>query len=330
MPDKKEVILPAYTCPAVVSAILKANLTPILCDNNLYDFGLDTKELEGKINKNTLAVMVVHLLGYPANIIEVKELCKNKDIYVVEDAAQSFGNNLPNSDGQKLGLVGDVGFFSFGRGKPISILHGGVLITKSEEIYQSAKKTYNELNFQNGCSSFNYRFLLSLYALFANPYLYWISQRVPFLRLGETIFESEFEISKGLGVSVNLINEILLRFEKEKEIRRENSKWYYEKSGLNSCNKTNDYPYLRFPYFAENRIIRDKLLDYLTSKGTGAARFYPCPLNELPGLKDSLQDSNTYPNAKEISDRLITLPVHSGVSTSNRQKIIQIIKRFVH
>ena len=66
-PGRLEVVLPAYTFPAGASAILKAGLKPILCDNNLSDFGFAGEELRKKINKNTLAVIVVHLFGYPAN-----------------------------------------------------------------------------------------------------------------------------------------------------------------------------------------------------------------------------------------------------------------------
>ncbi|MCM8763717.1 MAG: DegT/DnrJ/EryC1/StrS family aminotransferase, partial [Candidatus Omnitrophica bacterium] len=241
-PEKKEVIIPAYTCPAIVSAIIRANLIPILVDNNLKDYGLEIRELEKKINKETLAVIIVHLLGYPANIIEVKEICKNKNIFLIEDSAQGFGNTLPNSDGKKLGLIGDAGFFSFGRGKPISILHGGVLITQSEEIFKIAQKIYNGLNCQNEYSGLNYRFLLSLYFLFASPYLYWIPQRMPALHLGETIFEPEFEISKGSTIAVNLINEILIRFEKEKEIRKENSRWYSENLIEDSSGNSSNHP----------------------------------------------------------------------------------------
>ena len=93
-PKKREPIIPAYTCPAVVSALLKADLRPVLCDINNADFGFSGQELQQKINKNTLAVMIVHLFGYPANIEEVKGCCKQNNLFVIEDAAQAFGNTL--------------------------------------------------------------------------------------------------------------------------------------------------------------------------------------------------------------------------------------------
>ena len=326
-PGKKEVIIPAYTCPAIVSAVLKAGLVPILCDNNLEDFGFSIPDLEAKINDYTLAIIVVHLFGYPANLHEVKKKVEKLGIFVIEDSAQSFGNTFLNQEDKKLGVEGDAGFYSFGRGKPITLLHGGLLVIKSEKIYEVALKIYKSLNIENGLNYLNYKLRLSLYSIFSSPYLYWIPQRIPFLHLGETIFEPDFEISKGMDLSVALISKLLKQLELGKEIRRENSRWYSENLEKNQFSRVKDFPYLRFPYFVENRRTRDHLLEKLTSEGTGAALFYPCPLNELLGLKEIFNDSQTYPNAKEIADTLITLPVHSGVTPKIRQKIKEIILR---
>jgi len=324
-PGKKEVILPAYTCPAIASAVLKAGLVPILCDNNLEDFGLLISDLEGKINDSTLAIIVVHLFGYPANLHEVKKKCEKLDTFVIEDSAQSFGNTFLNQGDKKLGLEGDAGFYSFGRGKPITLLHGGLLVIKSEKIYEEALKIYQSLNVENGLNYLNYKLKLSLYSIFSSPYLYWIPQRIPFLHLGETIFEPDFEVSKGMDLSVVLISKLLKQFEFGKEIRRENSKWYSENLGENRVGRVDDYPYLRFPFFVKDKRIRNRLLDKLTFEGTGAALFYPCPLNELEGLREILNDKQIYPNAKKIADTLITLPVHIGVTPQIRKKIKKII-----
>jgi dTDP-4-amino-4,6-dideoxygalactose transaminase len=331
-PDKQEVIIPAYTCPAVASAILKAGLKIVLCDINLDDFGFSKNELERKIGKSTLAVILVHLFGYPANIGQVKEWCRKHGIYLIEDAAQAFGNSLPDSPESKLGLLADAGFFSFGRGKPVTVLHGGILATNSEEIFREAGKFYGNLNhsrFQN----LRYGMLLSSYSVFSNPYLYWIPQSMPFLHLGETIFEPDLLVSGGASLAASLMIGICDGIENEKTVRQENAQWYYENlesiPGIQGP-KNPDFPYLRYPLFIENKDLRDRILDQLTSHGTGATLFYPSPLNELPKLKEILRDTNIYPNAKQISDSLITLPVHSGVTDSNRHNILRIIKNSVH
>lgn len=328
-PERREVILPAYTCPAVASAILKADLKPILCDNNLTDFGFSIKDLLQTINKNTLAVIVAHLFGYPANIQQVKECCRQHDVWVVEDAAQGFGNSLLNSRRDKLGLLGDCGFFSFGRGKPISILHGGVLTTNSDEIFQEATKVHKNFNHHLKFQDLKYGLMLSSYEIFSNPYLYWIPQRIPFLHLGETIFEPDFIVSQGNDLAAFIMLEVAKDIEEEKGIRKENSQWYSD----HFCSiplirklENPDFPYLRYPLIIEGRNFRDRILNRLMRRGAGAAVFYPTPLNELPGLKEVLRDTSVYPNSKNIAETLITLPVHSGVQPYHRQKVLNIIR----
>lgn len=327
-PKKREVIIPAYTCPAVISALLKANLKPILCDINNTDYGFSGQEFQRKINKDTLAAIIVHLFGYPANIEEVKEYCRQYNVFAIEDAAQAFGNTLLNSPRRKLGLLGDAGFFSFGRGKPISVLHGGILATNTDEIFQGASKIYNNLNHHMRFQDLRYGLMLSSYELFSNPYLYWIPEGIPFLRLGETIFEPNFTVSKGIALATSLVIEMIGSIEKEKEIRKKNSQWYsrnLEVFPWVQRTSSSEFPYLRYPLIVKDRKVRDRILERLKSYGTGAALFYPCPLNELPGLREILQDSNIYANAKMLSDTLITLPVHSGVTESLRQKILTLI-----
>ena len=330
-PDRKEVVVPAYTCPAVASAVLKAGLKVILCDIDLDDFGFSKEELEKKVGGKTLAVIVVHLFGYPANIQFSKECCGKDGVCLIEDAAQAFGNSLLDSPESKLGLLTDAGFFSFGRGKPVSVLHGGILATNSEEISRHASAFMNTLN-HRGFQNLKYGMLLSSYSIFSSPYLYWIPQGMPFLHLGETIFEPDFSISAGVNLAAALVNEISLGIESEKAVRKENSQWYSENlpsiSGIQGP-KNPDFPYLRYPFFVQNPNFRDRILEELTSQGTGAALFYPLPLNELPGLKEVLNDNSIYPNAKEMSESLITLPVHSGVRPAIRSKILKIIRKNV-
>ncbi len=328
-PDRQEVVIPAYTCPAVASAVLKAGLKVILCDINLNDFGFSRDDLAKKVGSKTLAVVLVHLFGSPADIQFPRECCDKYGVYLVEDAAQAFGNSLPNSPESRLGLLSDAGFFSFGRGKPVSVLHGGILATNLEEISRHAGDLMNTLNhrrFQNQ----RYGMLLSSYSIFSTPYLYWIPQSIPFLHLGETIFEPNFQVSAGATLAASLMAEICNGIENEKRVRQENTRWYYGNLGSTPHVQSplnNGFPYLRYPLLVRNKNLRDKILSRLMSRGTGAALFYPVPVNELPKLKELLNDTNVYPNAKQLSDSLITLPVHSGVTDSIRAEIVEIIKK---
>jgi perosamine synthetase len=328
-PSQHKVIIPAYTCPAVASAVLKAGLTPVLCDINLDDFGYSQDDLENLIDEDVLAVIVVHLFGFPANTESVAGLCRKNGIFVIEDAAQAFGNRQL-STGKKLGLIGDAGFFSFGRGKPLSVLHGGLVATSSESIYEQCQQIYNTLDStENVGTDLKYCASLFGYRLFSYPYLYWIPQSIPFLHLGETIFEPDFPVSKGSDIASGIVEALLKNLESDKKSRMDKTQWYNENlpettafSRLSSAG----YPFLRYPLIRKNKTHRDALLKKLSSIGISGALFYPCPLNELSGLREVLDDHRTYINAKSLSEKLITLPVHEGVTKRDMIKIQSVIE----
>jgi dTDP-4-amino-4,6-dideoxygalactose transaminase len=312
----------------VASAVLRAGLLPVLADINLTDFGFSMEDLNNKITDHTLAVVIVHLLGYPANIDEVYRFCKQHDLFLIEDAAQAFGNGMKEPSEMKLGLIGDAGFFSFGRGKPLTIMHGGLLVTGSEEIYFGAEKIYQRIRRASKLQSLKYLFGLSSYLIFSHPHLYWMIEKLPFLHLGETIFESDFEVSKFLRIPELILNEMMEFVNQEKEIRKSNSSWYskaFRDTPYLRQPPALEFPYLRYPLMVEGAGHRDRILKNLKRHGTGAALFYPTPLNELPKLKEILQDEKRYPNSERLSKTLITLPVHARLRHSDREKIRDLV-----
>lgn len=332
-PERKEVIVPAYTCPSVVSAVLKAGLTPVLCDNNLDDFGFMCEEFEKKLNKKTLAAIVVHLYGVPVKVDKIQALCRENDTWLVEDAAQAFGNAFPGNPRVKLGLTGDAGFFSFGRGKPISILHGGLLTLKSGDIHEKARELYGGMNGGPSRQILIYGLSLGLYSLFSNPHLYWLPQMIPSLNLGGTVFEPEFETASGNNPAIALVCGMLESIEEEKRVREDNSRWYSDNLGeyrSDAARLVPGYPYLRYPLLIRDVDLRNRILENLVATGTGATGSYPTPLNELPKLKEVLADNREYKNAKHISASIVTLPVHSGVSVTDREKIKRIVRQVSH
>ena len=68
------------------------------------------KDLKNKINKNTKAIIAVHLYGNPCEISEIRSICKKKGIYLIEDCAQAFGAEIRK---KKIGNFGDFGSFNF-------------------------------------------------------------------------------------------------------------------------------------------------------------------------------------------------------------------------
>jgi dTDP-4-amino-4,6-dideoxygalactose transaminase len=336
---KSQVILPAYSCPSVIAAIIKAGLKPVLCDLRPNCLGMDLDEVEARIGPDTLAIIAVHLFGIPENIIELKGIAQKRGIILIEDAAQAFGNKVhlspqssPLSANGYLGSFGDIGIFSFGRGKPFTLLAGGAISVNNHELLKFVQEAYVSLP-QADTSVYSFRYMLNLlfYSIFYHPKLYWIPERLPWLKLGETIFTLSFGIDRINPHVVKLGNKLISNFDEIREGRLKITEFYIEKlkgfrDEFTFYPKT-DGALLRFPIIFRSREKRDRILVELKKRGLGATGMYPVPLNEQEGVSPYLTGNETYPNAKFVSERILTLPIHEHVRVEDIEHIRQIIQK---
>lgn len=121
---RREVIVPAYTCPLMAIAVAHCGLRLVTCDLAPAGIGLDLDMLRGLIGPQTLAIVPTHLAGRVAPVAPVRHLAAQHGAYVVEDAAQAFG---AFQDGQPVGTLGDIGFYSFAVGKGLTLYEGGLI-----------------------------------------------------------------------------------------------------------------------------------------------------------------------------------------------------------
>lgn len=131
-----EVIIPSFCCSTVVAPILAVGATPVLADVG-SELNLTAETVEAARTGRTRAVLVPHLFGNPANIEEIVELGDANKIVVIDDAAQALGATI---DGQWAGTFGDMGVLSFGAEKVCSGLGGGVLVSRSRGVLESARE----------------------------------------------------------------------------------------------------------------------------------------------------------------------------------------------
>ena len=103
-PQRKTVIIPAYTCPLVALAIHHCGLRIQLCDLQADSIDFDIEQLASLINDDVLAVVPTHLGGRVTDVQTIKQLVQNHQITVIEDAAQAMGADV--------GHYGDVVIFS--------------------------------------------------------------------------------------------------------------------------------------------------------------------------------------------------------------------------
>ena len=132
---KDEIITQSFTFVATIEAIVESGAKPICTeiDDTLNMCPLD---LEKKITKKTKAVIVVHMLGVPANLNEIKKICKKHKLILIEDTAWGIGGKYKKNF---LGTIGDIGTFSFDFAKTITTGEGGMMVFKNKKLYLKAK-----------------------------------------------------------------------------------------------------------------------------------------------------------------------------------------------
>lgn len=130
-----EVIVPTFCCASVLPPIQATGAVPVFADvgANLY---LTPTTVEAACTPATRAVIVAHLYGNPAPIDAVVDLCRERRIAVIDDAAQALG---ARSNGQLLGTFGDAGVISFGNGKVCFGTGGGFLIARNAPVLARAR-----------------------------------------------------------------------------------------------------------------------------------------------------------------------------------------------
>lgn len=129
------VLLPSYNCGTEIDPFLHLSIKPVFYRVN-KELLLDFDDLLGKVTDRTKAIFVTHFLGFPQPIDEIKEICIQKNLYLIEDCAHAFLSMNKNSF---LGSYGDIAIFSIRKTLPIP--EGGVLFINRNNI----KGNHNDL-----------------------------------------------------------------------------------------------------------------------------------------------------------------------------------------
>jgi len=135
-----EIIIPAYTFVATASAIMQVGAIPIIADIG-EDLLIDLDSVKKKLSEKTKAIVAVHMDGLICDLEPLKDLCQEKGLLLVEDAAQACGGTYK---GQYVGTIGAFGGLSFNVDKVISCGEGGLLIIgdKSESYKEEMKRSF--------------------------------------------------------------------------------------------------------------------------------------------------------------------------------------------
>jgi perosamine synthetase len=310
-----EVVIPAYTCFSVPAAILEAGLRPVLCDINPSTFDFDLQLLRQALTSTTLCVIAHHLFGVPSDIERIGDLCRPRGIFVVEDAAQAMG---VEHNGRKLGTLGDVGIFSFGRGKNITCGSGGAILTNSIQIGNAIANRYLDVPAPGTYETLRDFVSLTLMAIFIRPRLYWIPAAMPFLRLGETVFPQAIRVRRLSGIKAGTLRNWQTKLARSNRRRSETARYLSARLALPAA--TSAHPYLRLPVMTASPREKQRLYSVSKSHGLGLSLAYPAPVNEIPEMRAAL-NGQQFPSARRIAANLVTLPTHEWLLEKDKRAL---------
>lgn len=330
-PGRNEVVVPAYTCFSVPSAIVRAGLKVVPCDIDSQHLDFDQSMLPGLVSSRTLCIAPNHLFGFPARMDLARELADAHGAFVVEDAAQSLGACL---DGRPVGSLGDVGFLSLGRGKPLTAIDGGVIVVpRGSDLGDRLRQRAEQLPRPRRVP---WRVVVEaiVYALFLPPHRFAIAERMPFVKLGESKFSPVFEVARLSAFQAALAAATLDEQPAVTAKRRANA--YVLLQALRDLPsleavqpvKGADPVYLRLPIRASCAEARERLYHHLAARRLGASRMYPSAITAIRKLQPHLAAGVLpCPEAERVAASLVTLPTHPLVGPSDLEAMIGCLRR---
>ena len=329
--DRTEVILPSYTCYSVAASTVKAGLQVRLVDIAPHTLDFAPEHLERVDMSRVLAIVATNLYGLPNNLPWLSSLARARGVFLIDDAAQSMGARV---GGRWSGTWGDAGLFSFDKGKPVSAIDAGVVVTNSDVVAAALEAECQPLNGPSLIESAMNAAKVAAYAALLRPRLYWIPQRIPQLGLGRTLYDTAFPLERADPLLAALATVALEHLEDYTGARIANAQALLDRirhlpdltaiTPIAGATST----YLRLPLLLADPVRRPTALAALHKAGIGATASYPTSLVDIPQLSGALRSQvSEAEGGRYVASHVITLPTHPYVTTTDVERMADVLTR---
>ncbi len=295
-----EIIVPAFTYVATAEAIALLGLTPVMVDVDSDSFNTSSEEIEKAITPLTKAIVPVHLYGQSANMEPIMQLAEKHGLYVIEDNAQALGAEYisPENGTRKTGSIGHIGCHSFFPTKNLGCFGDGGAITSNDSTLaercrmiasHGQKKKYEHSVI--GCNSR----LDTLHAAVLNVKLKYLDDYISARRDAANYYFTklkglvEIELPKTMNYAAHTFNQFTLKVKNGK---------------------------------------RDKLQAFLKENEIPSIIYYPLPLYKQEAFKTYCEPGFELPITEELCNSVLSIPMHTELTTDIQDKITDTIKSF--
>jgi dTDP-4-amino-4,6-dideoxygalactose transaminase len=303
-----EIILPSLTFIATANAVLYVGAKPVFADIvNSEGLNVSPEEIEKKITKKTKAIMVMHYGGYPCDMKAILGIARRHGLYVVEDAAHAPGAKY---QGEKCGLIGDVGCFSFFSNKNLVTGEGGMVVTRNRAWAERVRRMRS--HGMEALSWDKYRGHLSFYDVRGIGYNYRTTEIQSALGLVQL---------KKLDRNNRVRRKLVDIYRKELQVCEGISIPFLTFKGNASCHL--------FPILVTPPVDRNSLMVRLKDFGIQTSVHYP-PIHLFSFYRKRFGFKiGMLPKTEDVSRREVTLPLHPRMNEKDVKWIAKKVRAVI-
>lgn len=295
-----EVIVPAFTYVATAEVVALLGLTPVLVDVDPDTFNTTAALIEAAITEKTRCIVPVHLFGQACDMEAIMELSKRTGIPVIEDAAQSIGARVTTTNGESIptGTIGDIGCTSFFPSKNLGAFgDGGAMFTRNPDLAAKIRIVANHgqtRRYYHDRVGVNSR-LDSMQAAILDIKLKRLNRYNDSRRAAADRYDAAF----------NEIEELTT------PVRAAYSTHVFHQYTLKVSNGK-----------------REELREHLEELDIPAMIYYPVPLQDQKAFEGICEVRTDLSVTNSLSESVISLPMHSELSTEIQDRIIAGVSSF--
>jgi dTDP-4-amino-4,6-dideoxygalactose transaminase len=310
-----EVIVPTYSFFATAGVVSRLNAIPVLTDIDPVTFNIDPEDVKKKITSKTKAIIPVHLYGQSADMEPIMKIAKEKNIFVIEDAAQAIGTQY--KDGKCVGTIGDIGCFSFFPSKNLGGYgDGGLVTTNNDELaYMLRIKRVHggEQKYYHKVIGGNFRIdaLQAAVLRVKLPHLDKWSEK----RRANTEYYNKLFRDAGLAEAPGKT-----KFDEKNKILLPKPVF------KNISNVKNYHIYNQYIIRAQKR---DELKKFLAENEIGNEIYYPVPFHMQECFANLNHKVGDFPESEKASGTSLAIPIYPELTKQQQEFVVQKIKEFI-
>lgn len=297
-----EVITVSFTFIATAEVIALLGFTPVLVDVEPDTFNISIDSLRKAITPKTKAIVPVHLFGQCANMEEIMEIAKEKNLYVIEDACQAIGAEYIFKDGsrKKAGTIGHIGCTSFFPSKNLGCYgDGGAIFTNDDELAKQMRVVVNH----------------GMVVRYYHDYI-GVNSRLDSIQAAVLKVKLQYldEYARARNYAASFYNRA---FENHPKIKTPVTAPY------------STHVFHQYTLVLTN-VDRNELQSYLASKEIPAMIYYPVPLHMQKAYIDPRYKEGDFPVTEKLCSSVISLPMHTELDDEQLKYITDSVLEFIN